>query len=70
MNSVHLLIDYDNVFIYQDVTYREHLHDFINSIIECFEHYCNDDVKYKIKIELHIHYNDCLLTINLGYALS
>ena len=68
--KVYLKIEYDNIFIYEDVTNKEHLISFIHEIINnTFIKKCGyniDDVYKNIKIELIIHYNSLILTVDLN----
>ena len=68
--KVYLKIEYDNIFIYEDVTNKEHLISFIHEIVnESFikqSGFKNDEVYKNIKIELFVHYNDLILSVNLN----
>ena len=68
--KVYLKIEYDNIFIYEDVTNKEHLISFIHEIVnESFikqSGFKNDEVYKNIKIELFIHYNNLILSVNLN----
>jgi hypothetical protein len=69
-HNVYVKIEYDDIFIYEDVTYKEHLISFIHEIINnTFIKQCGhniDDVYKNIKIELIIHYNSLILTVDLN----
>ena len=69
-HNVYVKIKYDDIFIYEDVTYKEHLISFIHEIINnTFIKHCNyniDEVYKNIKIELIIHYNSLILTVDLN----
>ena len=69
-HNVYVKIKYDDIFIYEDVTYKEHLISFIHEIINnTFIKQCNyniDEVYKNIKIELIIHYNSLILTVDLN----
>ena len=78
--NVYVKIEYNDIFIYEDVTYKEHLISFIHEIINnTFIKQCGywtkssdslspniDDVYKNIKIELIIHYNSLILTVDLN----
>ena len=68
--KVYLKIEYDNIFIYEDVTNKEHLISFIHEIINnAFikqSGYNINEVYKNIKIELIIHYNSLILTVDLN----
>ena len=59
--TVHLKTDYDGIFIYEDVTEKERLIEFINRIIH---EYYNDSKD--VIVELHIIYKNNFITINLN----
>ena len=69
-HNVYVKIEYKDIFIYEDVTYKEHLISFIHEIINnTFIKQCGyniDDVYKNIKIELIIHYNSLILTVDLN----
>jgi hypothetical protein len=69
-HNVFVKIKYDDIFIYEDVTYKEHLISFIHEIINnTFIKQCGYNIYevYKnIKIELIIHYNSLILTVDLN----
>ena len=69
-HNVYVKIEYKDIFIYEDVTYKEHLISFIHEIINnTFINQCGyniDEVYKNIKIELIIHYNSLILTVDLN----
>ena len=69
-HNVYVKIKYDDIFIYEDVTYKEHLISFIHEIINNTfikqSNYNIDEVYKNIKIELIIHYNSLILTVDLN----
>ena len=69
-HNVYVKIEYDDIFIYEDVTYKEHLISFIHEIINnTFIKQCGyniNEVYKNIKIELIIHYNSLILTVDLN----
>ena len=79
-HNVYVKIEYKDIFIYEDVTYKEHLISFIHEIINnTFIKQCGywtkssdslspniDEVYKNIKIELIIHYNSLILTVDLN----
>ena len=68
--NVYVKIEYKDIFIYEDVTYKEHLISFIHEIINnTFIKQCGyniNEVYKNIKIELIIHYNSLILTVDLN----
>ena len=68
--NVYVKIEYVDIFIYEDVTYKEHLISFIHEIINnTFIKQCGyniNEVYKNIKIELIIHYNSLILTVDLN----
>ena len=68
--NVYVKIEYVDIFIYEDVTYKEHLILFIHEIINnTFIKQCGyniNEVYKNIKIELIIHYNSLILTVDLN----
>ena len=69
-HNVYVKIKYDDIFIYEDVTYKEHLISFIHEIINNTfikqSGYNINEVYKNIKIELIIHYNSLILTVDLN----
>ena len=69
-HNVYVKIEYNDIFIYEDVTYKEHLISFIHEIINNTfikqSGYNIDEVYKNIKIELIIHYNSLILTVDLN----
>jgi len=59
--SVYLKTNYDGIFIYEDVTEKERLIEFINGIIH---EYYNDSKD--VNIELHVQYKNNFITIDLN----
>jgi len=62
--TVHLKLDYDGIFIYEDVTEKERLIEFINRIIH---EYYNDSKD--VIVELHITFKNKFIIINLNNRL-
>ena len=69
-HNVYVKFEYKDIFIYEDVTYKEHLISFIHEIINnTFIKQCGyniNEVYKNIKIELIIHYNSLILTVDLN----
>ena len=69
-HNVYVKFEYNDIFIYEDVTYKEHLISFIHEIINnAFikqSGYNINEVYKNIKIELIIHYNSLILTVDLN----
>ena len=59
--TVYLKCDYDGIFIYEDVTEKERLIEFINGIIH---EYYNDSKD--VNIELHVQYKNNFIIIDLN----
>ena len=59
--SIYLKTNHDGIFIYEDVTEKERLIEFINEII----HYHYNDSK-DVDIELHIKYKNNFIIINMN----
>ena len=59
--AVYLKTNYDGIFIYEDVTEKERLIEFINGIIH---EYYNDSKD--VNIELHVQYKNNFITIDLN----
>ena len=68
-HKVYIKIEFDNIIIYDDITHKEHLLNFIHDVInETFIKGCGYDVDVyeKVKIELIIHYNNLMLSVDLN----
>ena len=59
--TVHLKIDHDGIFIYEDVTEKERLIEFINKIIH--EYYDDTD---DVDVELHVQYKNNFIIIDMN----
>ena len=60
--TIYLKTDHDGIFIYEDVTEKERLIEFINEIVH---EYYNDSKD--VIVELHIIYKNNFITINLNH---